>query len=151
MNDEAFDAALSHFRHTFRELFALLGNYPLELRDEEGACGVWSPRQIVAHLSGWLEEAQRRYTQFDDNIPGNMDYDVDAFNARTVAARSHFSWNPTVAELRGLVQDLIARGEALPDDRKEADPRYREWLLALARDCELHISQLDAFAHANTD
>lgn len=150
MSDEAFDAALSTFREAFTDLFVLLGNYPVDLRDAGGACGDWSPRETVAHLSGWLVEAQRRYSQFDDHMPGDMTYDVDSFNAATVAARAHYSWNPTLAELRGLVQDLIARAEALPEERRLEDPRYGEWLVALAQDCTRHAAQLAIFAQTHT-
>ncbi len=147
---EDFDEAVARFRRVYETLFDLLGNYPVDLRETSGACGVWSPRETVAHLSGWLAEAQRRYSQFDDHISGNMDYDLDAFNAESVAARSYYGWNSTIAELRGLVQDLIHRAEAIPHERRAADLRYREWLVALAQDCTLHEGQLTTFAQTYT-
>lgn len=145
---DEFSEAVARFRDSFDTLLDLLGNYPVDLRESGGACGEWSPREVIAHLSGWLEEAQRRYSHFDDQVSGNAKYDIDAFNARSVAARRHFGWNSMIAELRGLVRDLMARAESLPDERRANDPRYREWLVALARDCALHDGQLTDFAEA---
>lgn len=143
-----FVVAVNRFRGAFDALFNVLGNYPPDLRERSGACGAWSPRQVLAHMSGWLNEAHKRYSQFDHGVEGSAHYDIDAFNAQSIAARSDLSWNTTVAELRGLVQDIAARAESIPPEKAAADPRYQEWLDALGRDCNEHLTQLLIFARS---
>lgn len=144
-----FDEAVEHFRRVFEDLFDLIGNYPVDRRETAGVDGRHSPREVLAQLCGWLEEAQRRYTQFDDGIPGDVDYADERFNTQSIQARAHYSWNSTVAELRGLTRDLIARAEALPTERAAADRRYGEWLHSIAGTCADHHVRLRAFAQAD--
>lgn len=144
-----YDAARLHFQRAYENLFDLLGNYPEELREQAGACGDWSPRETLAHLSGWIAEAHVRYSDFAAGDESDIEYgDVDVVNAASVAARRFQDWNATVLELRGLVQDMLSRSEAVLPRITANDHRYGEWLHALAADCEDHHEQLYQFAES---
>lgn len=141
-----FTAALNHLRDVYTVLVELASQYPEALREREGACGWWSPRLVLAHLAGWVEEAIRRYRAFDAGTPGSVDYDDDSFNAASVEARKAQRWQQTFDELRGALQNLIALASRVPPERAAADPRYQEWLVGLASDCVEHTQQLQRFA-----
>ena len=142
----ALDPALVRFRQAYDNLFMLLGNYPVELREEAGACGEWSPRQTLTHLCGWIAEAHKRYSDIAAGDEEDIDYtDIDQFNAQSVQARDHMEWNAIVSELRGLAHDLSLRAAAVPQSLAEADDRYAQWLETLCEDCEHHTQELRTF------
>src|SRR5690606_19496856 len=80
--------AIQEFDSTYAEMFALVEQYPAELRTQSGACGTWSAREVLAHFSGWLVEVQRRYDGYDAGDSQKVQYDFDEFNARSVNART---------------------------------------------------------------
>lgn len=136
---------LATFDASYRALFALLASYPASLREKNGACGLWSPRQVLAHLSGWLVEADRRYDNYAAGDTKAVHYDFDSFNAASVNARAALSWTKTVDELQTLHQAFSARARGLSDDQV-ADGRHTQWLEALDEDCREHYEQLHSFA-----
>jgi hypothetical protein len=140
-----YTAALNHLRDTFTSLFELVNAYPEALREKEGACGWWSPRQVLAHLSGWVEEAIRRFHAYDAGVKDSVRYDDDAFNAQSVETRKDYDWQQTLDELRSCFLNLIALASKVDPERAAEDPRYRNWLRGLATDFEEHTQQLQAF------
>jgi len=138
---------LAYFQEAYSHLFDLVERYPPHLVDKPGACGEWSPRQTLAHLSGWIVEAHRR---FDEVLSGivipSMRYDVDAFNAQEVDARADLDWDAVVLELRSVARELQLQVEAIATDHRPANEFFAGWLKALARDAEEHTVQLREFA-----
>ncbi len=143
-------ASLDAFSSSYQALFALLEDYPIQRRSLTGACGYWSPREVLAHLSGWLVEVERRYDMYDAGDAQSIRYDFDEFNARSVAAREALSWEDTVAELERLYDAFVARAGGLSPDVVAAETRYTAWLDALDEDCREHAEQLRSFAEAET-
>lgn len=139
--------AIQEFDRTYVDILALAEQYPAELRTQPGACGVWSAREVLAHLSGWLVEVQRRYDGYDAGDSQKVQYDFDEFNARSVNTRAGRTWDDIVSELRGYVAALIARAQALPPE-KSADKRYWRWLEIMAEDCREHSAGLRTFLEA---
>ncbi len=39
--------AFQRFHNAYTSLFTLIDQYPAEKREQGGACGVWSPRQVI--------------------------------------------------------------------------------------------------------
>jgi uncharacterized protein (TIGR03083 family) len=147
MTDSAqdFEEAHARFRAAFDTLLALAANYPEERRAVPGACGEWSPREVLAHLSGWIREAQHRYGRFASGTDDDITYDEDAFNEQSLESRAYMDWNQTLSELRGLAHELSEQAQAVPPQLITAEPRYGHWLDSLAADCEQHTLELRAF------
>jgi hypothetical protein len=139
-------AALASFQATYADLLAVLEDYPVGRRTRAGACGEWSPQQVLMHCSGWMVEALRRYDAYAAGTPGGVQYDFDTFNAQSVAARSTQTWETTVTELRELVDTLVQRVQGLPAAAVASEERYAGWLEALGEDCVDHTRQLRDFA-----
>ncbi len=49
-----FQEALEDFHRTYGDFLAAAKKIRPEDRDRNGVCGIWSPKQVVAHLAGWL-------------------------------------------------------------------------------------------------
>jgi hypothetical protein len=139
-------AAIEEFRTAYDDLLALVDQYPTTLREKAGACGDWSPRQVLAHCNGWIVEAEKRYDGYDVGDTRKVPYDFDEFNARSVTLRTDQSWEETVAELRMLVANIIERAGAISAEKAAAEERYGGWLDALAEDCRDHTEQIRDFA-----
>ncbi len=141
-----FQSAITQLESTYNRLFALIDAYPVSKRELSGACGIWSPKQVLAHLSGWIVLANKRYDDFAAGDPRNLYYDVDPVNARSVAERAHRSWDETVTELKTRITAFIQRARALPGTMPAQDVRFQEWQDGLREDCAEHIEQLEAFS-----
>jgi hypothetical protein len=135
---QAFDSA-------YAELFRLIDTFPADRREQPGACGVWSVKDVLAHCSGWIVEAQFRYDDYDTQNTQKIRYDFDEFNARSVSERTAQDWAATEAELRGLVRAIVDRARALPAKAVEREYRYGRWLKSLADDCREHTEGLRTF------
>ncbi|QPC83977.1 maleylpyruvate isomerase N-terminal domain-containing protein [Phototrophicus methaneseepsis] len=146
---EAFLQSLAAYEAAYQDLFDLLARYPASRRQKKGACGDWSPQQVVAHLSGWIAEAKRRYPRFATGT-GNVVYNLDVFNDVSVRRRRDYNWAHTVAELERLVGELAAMARQVTPQQAGQDDRYREWLDSLTEDCRQHTAQLLAFEKASS-
>ena len=80
--------------------------------EEPGACGVWSIKNIVAHLASYEEALVMLLTAFVDGDPATFQSPMDeGFNDREVAQRSRLSPHDTLAEYAAAcarAQELIA-------------------------------------------
>ena len=140
-----FQQALERFHTAYGEFLAVCHLIPEELREESGVCGVWSPREVVAHLAGWQHEGARRFRELLRDPQSRKQYNVDAFNAQSVAERAGWSWEHTLADLsasylkmQNAIADLMI---ANPSDWSE----FAVWLEALGSDLVEHGRQLMAW------
>lgn len=140
----ALSDALAQYETDFAAFQQIVAQIPASLRTEPGACGDWSPQQVVAHLSGWLQEGKRRFTRFPTGT-GMINYNVDAFNAVSVRKRKGYNWAHTVAELDKLSFEWVSQARQVPAERAERDDRYQEWLNIMAAEFREHGAQLVAF------
>jgi DinB superfamily len=112
-------------------------------RYEQGTVdGQWSLRDIVAHLTGWDHEATERFWRFLAGPTEDSTYNNDEFNARSVAARQHFSYQQVSKELRSVHRGLEEAIAAVQPENLAAEPRFAEWLVALSSHYEEHTAQL---------
>jgi uncharacterized damage-inducible protein DinB len=112
------------------------------LYEMETVNGQWSLRDLVAHLTGWDHEATERFWRFLAGPTDNITYDNDEFNARSVAARQHFTYLQAIKELRSVHRGLEEAIAAVQAEDLEAESRFAEWLAALSRHYEEHVAQL---------
>lgn len=129
---------LARWRAAARAFSSLLDDVPVDLRDRAGACGNWSPRELLAHCVGWEWEGARRLrlTAANPDLPDAV-YDVDGFNAASVAVRARQSWDNTVTELAKASRTLDS---AATLDSESS--RTRDWLENRAIDFEVHTVEL---------
>lgn len=118
-----------------------------ELRDKNGVCGEWSPRQVITHLIGWDREAVHFLMLFADGRGDSYDpdFDINDFNTQSVKSREHLSWNEVMADLGHThveLQKIIVRlyFKDLPSDNG-----FGRALIGRIEDYQLHARQLAAW------
>lgn len=138
--------AYQQIQSSYTRLLYLLNSYPQVNQEASGALGVWSPKQIVAHLSGWVVEATQRFHDILKDKTVNKTYpDWDAFNAESVESRAHLSWDETVADFEQAVTAWFAEVEKITALWVGQDKRFLEWLLALDKEFINHTDDLKQF------
>lgn len=84
-------------------------------------CGTWGVREILAHIAGWQREltpALERLARGERPIPEGLSYaDIDAWNARHVAARQGLTVEGVRAELEATHRAFLAAARAIPEAR----------------------------------
>lgn len=145
----SYTRSLDRFRRGYNALFALLDDLPDSLREKSGACGDWTPKQVLAHLSGWVREANQRYFDFTAGDMSNREYDQNddwaLFNSQLVQERAHLNWEDTVEDLRQAVHLFSLHADQVNLELAAQDSRYEEWLVGLWNDCVEHMGQLCQF------
>ncbi len=130
------------------DFLALVGQMDAAEATQPNVCGLWSTKEIAAHLAAWLWEGERRFrnhfTENGQDMPPIGDR-VDAFNAQAVAERRDLSWQETLDELRRADMTFAASAAKVTEAEQHADKRYAAWLTALANDYRDHGAQIRAW------
>jgi hypothetical protein len=141
-----FTTARERFQRAYAALFDLIQHYPEALYDKEGASGYWSPRQVLSHFIGWLDEMCRRYEALAAGNDAISPYDTDEFNARTVAEYADKTWWEVAEALEAAYNRFNACADRVTSEDALNHSGYIAWQIALAKDCENHSQDLIAFA-----
>lgn len=141
----AFNDSITEFETAYATLITVAESYPDDLQTKAGACGTWSAREVIAHLSGWIVEALRRYPRFAYGT-GDIQYNTDAFNEVSIGLRHDRGYDSIVSELRDVSAKLTQFARDLPASQIERNGhRYMEWLTNLTREAREHTAQLEEF------
>lgn len=138
-----FQEALEYFHRSFGEFITVARKIRLEDRERGGVCGVWSPKQVVAHLAGWLWEEPDYICKLIRDPGFNQNYDDDEFNARSVAERADWDWDKTLADFLASYRNY----EEVISELMVANPP--DWrpvtsiLEVMAEDFDLHRGHLE--------
>lgn len=119
---------------------------PPHWREEAGACGDWTAREVVCHATGWEAEAlaRLRAIRAEPAAPERA-YDDDRFNAAQVSARREFGWAEALAELTTTHAALAAFLATIGPGEAARDGRFVEWAQGRADDFAEHTAQLRAW------
>ncbi|MBW7882422.1 MAG: hypothetical protein H3C34_07270 [Caldilineaceae bacterium] len=77
-----------------------------------------------------------------------MSYDVDAANARWVAARDDLDWDAACADLDQAQALLQQAAATLSEEMFQASPAFGEWLAGRTADYHTHAAQLEEWIRA---
>jgi|GEM_PF-355841 len=141
-----FFSAYQQIQSSYAQLINLCDSYPPDKTELSGALGIWSPKQIIAHLSGWVVEATTRYRDIPNGINTDKTYpDWDAFNADSVNTRADLSWDETVNDFKQAVTDWFAEIEQVTAIEIATHTAYNDWLKALNQEFRRHNEDLLGF------
>ncbi|GAB5490780.1 MAG: hypothetical protein Phog2KO_09950 [Phototrophicaceae bacterium] len=145
MAETTFTEHLAKFQEASTEFIRLAESYPKALQTQLGACGEeWSAREVLAHINGWLVEAQRRYPRYATGT-GKVDYNIDAFNQVSVWLRDGKGFEEILDELKRLSSKMAEMASAINPIYLEKDERYEKWLTIFLEEYEEHSQQLRDF------
>jgi hypothetical protein len=144
---ESWSDLREHYALVSADFLALVGRLDAAAA-QPNVCGIWSTKEIVAHLAAWLWESDRRFrnhfTENGQDMPPIGD-SIDAFNAQAVAERRDLSWQETLDELRRADMTFAASIAKVTESEQGADKRYAGWLNAVADDYRDHGEQVRAW------
>ncbi len=138
-------ALQEQFAAAFQSFIDTCSHLDLNLYEQKILAGQWSPKNIVAHMTGWEHEATERFWRFLAGPTEDVTYNVDEFNSRSVAARQHLTWEQTIRELKAARQALQEPLAVVTSDDLERESRFSEWLEAMTRHYAEHTAQLRHF------
>lgn len=149
MSETTFAQQLQTFQQKFDALIVMAKQYSLELQTEPGVTGEWSAREVLAHINGWLVEAQRRFPRYAKGT-GKIDYNIDGFNSVSVRMRKGKNFEQILEETITLMATMTTIANEVPNAYIEHDKRYGEWLDILSEEAENHGEELRIFLEAKS-
>ncbi len=111
-------------------------------RDQPGVCGSWSPKQVVAHITGWDKEVIRQFDLFQQGLEKPIEHDIDEFNKESVQKRNHLSWDETIKELRQVHKDFYEKAISISVRERSNNEEYRDWAEVQIAHYTHHTKQL---------
>lgn len=130
---------LSNLQHQFINVAQQLEK---SKRNQPGVCGTWSPKQVIAHISGWDKEVIRQFGLFQDGLEKAIEYGIDEFNKQSVKERAHLSWEETLAELQQAHKQFYQRAKSISSQELSENEEYKDWVEVQIDHYKHHIKQL---------
>lgn len=119
------------------------------VQQEEIFLGVWSVKDLLAHLAGWdytnLQAVQEILAGQKPSFFEHYDRDWKSYNARLVAEYRRDDFAELLALLEESHQKLIEFLQALPADEYLKRKRIASLLRLEIRDCQEHHQQVEEF------
>lgn len=113
--------------------------------EKPGVCGHWSPKQLVAHMTGWEIETILQFQRIQNGLEA-IEHDIDAFNEKSVDQRSHLTWNETLTELITVQNRLNEVIRSTPKDDHSKNIEYRELMDVQIEHYIHHTKQLESWS-----
>ena len=139
---EEWEALQTHLAAAFNGFLETCNQFDPGLYEQPIIDNQWSVKDIVAHLTAWDHEATERFWRFLAGPTEDITYNVDEFNARSVAARQHFSYNQAIKEWKNVHNGLEEAIAAVQPEDLETESRFVEWLQAISKHYAEHTAQL---------
>ena len=115
---------------------------------DEVFLGVWSARDLLAHLAGWddtnLQAVQEILAGKRPSFFQYKDHDWQSYNARLVAQYRRDDWAELLAVLEESQRALIGFLQTIPAESYVQHRSIGRLLRADAKDGEEHAQQVDA-------
>lgn len=134
---------LNQLQHEFIEVAQQLEETK---RNQPGVCGSWSPKQVIAHITGWDKEVIRQFGLFQDGLEKAIEHNLDEFNKDSVQKRRHLNWNETILELQRVHQQFYQSAMSVSSQALAQNGEYRNWVQVQIDHYKHHTKQLEKWA-----
>jgi hypothetical protein len=121
---------LDQIRAAQNELLTAIAGLDSDAMLRAGAVGIWSVKDVIAHLTVWQSELITALSQLDRRgiVPNIVKIDdLDEFNEEQYRINVRRGLDVIVEDLHGVHKHLLAAIEAL-DERTLTDSRKFAWL-----------------------
>lgn len=96
---------LDRFVEVKQKVKVLIDQFPKQKRNEV-LFDKWSLKDVVAHLSAWMEDDLKALRNLKKGKKTFWEPDLDAFNEKGVSTRKGKSWDAVYKEFTDLIEDL---------------------------------------------
>ena len=127
------------YEASYQATLDIVDEFPIELRNEPGVCGVWSLKDLMGHLAFWdgIEAEELAANKIGAEFSFNDD--DDSANAREAARRADWSWDEVMTEVAANRERLIPL--LVDPGRSEGEPIHEHW--------DEHRGQIEAWLAAH--
>jgi len=98
-----------------------------------GAAGHWNLKDVLAHVTAWMEETLKVLPEMARQIVAGTEaplgYDIDAWNAAQYQARRDLSVAEVRERLLAVREQLLAMLQRLPSEWLASHKGIREWAM----------------------
>jgi Mycothiol maleylpyruvate isomerase N-terminal domain len=153
---------INELNDEYRSLLELVQDFGKDDFEKPGAAGLWTARDVFAHLAFWNGEAKKaialalRGERPDPWLAAN----VDQINAREAAARRSTALYKVMDDFRRSVRELVAQLEAASERLLERETVHQSpegsnanaaWVaLSLNEHLRTHGEEMDIWLHAES-
>jgi len=127
------------------EFMKTVNNINPGLAEKKGVCGRWFPKEVVAHITGWEKEVREQFGKILKGTAVPVNYDIDAYNQKSVASRAHLSWPEVIKELEEAQKELQQFNNSLDEEKITGDKRFTYWVVVLLKHYKHHNEQIKGF------
>ncbi len=151
------DKIITELVETRKQILDAVSSLSPEKQDE-AFLGVWSVRDLMAHLAGWdftnLEAAKALLAGQLPDFYSHYDRDWKTYNAHLVAEYRRDDSAQLIASVEDSLQQLVAFLETVPAEEfdKDRGVRYKRYKVTIARllqadtkDGKAHHKQIEEF------
>lgn len=104
-----------------------------------GACGEWSAKAVVDHLTGWQIESLPILKNLLGSDDEDFDLDIDAFNRRSVRDREDLSWEDSLMAFKLSFESFDKGLDDITVSRFRTNAGFKSWLKAMTHEYQFHI------------
>lgn len=104
-----------------------------------GACGEWSAKAVVDHLTGWQVESLPILKKLLETENEDFDLDIEAFNRTSVRDREDLAWEDSLTAFKLSFESFDKGLEDITVSRFRTNAGFKSWLKAMIHEYQFHI------------
>ena len=104
-----------------------------------GACGEWSAKAVVDHLTGWQVESLPILQNLLETDDQDFDLEIDAFNRRSVRDREDLTWEDSLMAFKLSFESFEKGLDDITVSRFRTNAGFKSWLKAMTHEYKFHI------------
>ncbi len=129
-------------REAYEAFLAAATSLNPEQANTSGACGEWSAREVVDHLTGWQVQSPPILEAILAEAPDAFEYDIDSFNEAAVAERADLSWEESLKAFTDSYQAFAEAFSAVPEAKTRTNQSFKAWIRAMIQEYAFHLTHL---------
>ncbi len=105
-------------------------------------CGEWNVKAVVDHLTGWQVQSLPIIKALLASDKTAFDYDIDAFNRRSVMDREDLTWEDSLNAFESSFRAFEEGLDDIPVSRFWTEDALKSWLKAMIHEYQFHLSHV---------
>jgi uncharacterized damage-inducible protein DinB len=111
---------------------------------QSNACGEWSAKNIVDHLTAWQKESLTILESLLEGTSNVFDYDIDSFNAASVKDLENLSWQESLEDFEASYRAFEQALSQVTEAQYRTNKGFTAWIKAMIHEYEFHLPHIQA-------
>lgn len=130
---------VSQMRENYQSFLESCEALSQEQAHASGACGEWSAKAVVDHLTGWQVESLPILKKLLETDDKDFNLDIDAFNRSSVRDREDLSWEDSLMAFKLSFESFDKGLDDITVSRFRTNAGFKSWLKAMTHEYKFHI------------